>query len=210
MKTTKNTLEAIAAKYAAKTINENNYGIGGGLDGVKFASRRHEDAKNDDGKLTEGKANQLFSKATGLSIEEVNAIINYAVPNMEWHHAGKLPKSYGGGMKKTYFLNSKEIVFIAENFADLKSKLELKKETDRKAAEEAKNVHTRQLEFLQANATKVTRVTNCPEFFYETDREMNGKYGWFSSYGKSYNMTEYYTGWSFENAEKMNEFYKIK
>jgi hypothetical protein len=38
---------------------------------------------------------------------------------------------------------------------------------------------------------------------------MNGKYGWFSSYEKSYNMTEYYSGWKFETEEKFNEFNKI-
>jgi len=38
---------------------------------------------------------------------------------------------------------------------------------------------------------------------------MNGKHGWFSSYGKSYNLPEYYSGWEFENFEKYNEFIKL-
>lgn len=39
---------------------------------------------------------------------------------------------------------------------------------------------------------------------------MNGKFGWFSSYGKSYNMPEYYTGWEFESQEKYQEFFNLK
>jgi threonine aldolase len=35
---------------------------------------------------------------------------------MEYHHAGRLPKRYGGGMKKTYFLNARQIVFCARNW----------------------------------------------------------------------------------------------
>ena len=65
----------------------------GGLDSGKFASRRHEDAKNDFGKLTLGKAAQMFKKAVGSDdVEFIKEVLSYAVPNMEWHHAGKLPK----------------------------------------------------------------------------------------------------------------------
>jgi hypothetical protein len=202
-------LEKIIAKYSSKEYKE-NYSIGGGLDDCKFASRRHEDAKSDDGKLTLGKANQMFAKATGLTVEEVKEILVYAVPNMEWHHAGLLPKAYGGGMKKTYFLNSAEIVEIATNWQNLVEKLEISKTEKRNAAEEKKNLEVRKLEFLQANAKKIERTTIVPAFFYETGREMNGKYGWFSSYGKSYNMTEYFTGWAFESLEKYNEFKNLK
>ena len=101
--TTNLKLAKIADKFNSIQFNEDNYSVGGGLDGVKFASRRHENARGDEGKLTEGEATQLFKNATGLELQLVKEVINYAVPNMEWHHAGKLPKSYGGGMKKTYF-----------------------------------------------------------------------------------------------------------
>ena len=67
-----------------------------------------------EGKLTLGQANQLFAKARSCTVDEAREVIEYGVPNMEWHHAGKLPKAYGGGMKKTYFLNSKEIVDVAD------------------------------------------------------------------------------------------------
>lgn len=205
----KTKLEKIAEKYSKIEVSDSNYSIGGGLDETKFASRRHEDAKSDESRITLGKANQIFAKATGLTVDEVGEIIKYAVPNMEWHHAGKLPKQYGGGMKKTYFLNSAEIVKIATNFNDFKLKLDLQKESERKAKKEKQAKEQMQLEFLKSNATPVTRTTTKPTLFHETNREMNGKYGWFCCYGKDYNMTEYYTGWKFESEEKYKEFQQI-
>lgn len=209
MKNQKNSLKKIIEMYNNIDINEDNYSIGGGLDSVKFASRRHEDAKCDAGKLTLGEATQLFKKATSEDINTVREVIEYAVPNMEWHHAGKLPKAYGGGMKKTYFINANEIVAIATNWNDLIEKLRISKENAKKEAEEKRTKEAIQHDFLKKNATYISRVTSRPAFFYETDREMNGKYGWFSSYGKSYNMTEYYSGWSFENEELLKKFLEL-
>lgn len=206
---TKTTLQTICTKYCKVNHNEDNYAIGGGLDGGKFASRRHEDARNDEGKLTLGEATQLFKKATGLDIDVVREVIEYAVPNMEWHHAGKLPKAYGGGMKKTYFLNAAEICDVASNWAAYSEKLELSKIAAKNAAEVKKGLEVRKLEFLQANAKKIERVTNRPMFFYQTAQEMNGKYGWFDSRYKSYNMTEYFSGWEFEIEAKYHEFLNL-
>lgn len=208
MKSTK--LENICKKYCSIEHNEDNYSIGGGLSSGAFASRRHENAKYDEGKLTEGKATQLFMKATGLSLEVVKEVINYAVPNMEWHHAGKLPKSYGGGMKKTYFLNSKELCDIATNWDSYIDKLSISKVAAKIQAEEKKSLEEIKLLYLQTNAKKLIRVEKEPVYFYETAREMNGKYGWFDCTHKSYSMTKYYTGWEFETEEKLNEFYQIK
>lgn len=205
-----NKLEAICNKYCSIQHNDDNYSIGGGLDGSKFASRRHEDAKDDEGKLTLGEATQLFKKATGLDTDVVREILEYSVPNMEWHHAGKLPKSYGGGMKKTYFLNAAEICECAKNWDAYSEKLSLSKIAAKNAAEEKNNFEKRKLEFLQANAKKIERVTTQPKFFYKTAQEMNGKYGWFDSTYKSYNMTEYFSGWEFESEEKYHEFLNIK
>ena len=39
---------------------------------------------------------------------------------------------------------------------------------------------------------------------------MNGKHGWFDSAYKSYNMTEYFSGWEFTTEEMYHEFLKIK
>jgi hypothetical protein len=210
MKNSTNKLEAICNKYCSIQHNDDNYSIGGGLDGVKFASRRHEDARHDEGKLTLGEATQLFKKATGLEIDAVREILEYAVPNMEWHHAGKLPKAYGGGMKKTYFLNAKEICECAKNWDANVQMLNLSKAAAKEAAEIKKGLEERKLEFLKANAKRIERVTSEPMFFYKTTQEMNGKYGWFDSKYKSYNMTEYFSGWEFENELKYHEFLNIK
>lgn len=203
-------MEAICKKYCEVQHNDDNYSVGGGLSDYKFASRRHEDAKNDAGKLTLGQATQMFKKATGLDVDAVREVLEYAVPNMEWHHAGKLPKSYGGGMKKTYFLNAKEICDVAKNWNEYVEKLDLSKAAEKVAAENKKNLEERKLEFLKANAKRIERVVTRPSFFYQTAQEMNGKYGWFDSTYKSYNMTEYYSGWEFGSEEKMKNFLSIK
>ena len=203
-------LQAIIKKYSEIEHNQDNYEIGGGLSNEKFASRRHEDAKNDIGKLTLGKAVQMFKKATGIeNLEIIKEVLHYAVPNMEWHHAGKLPKQYGGGMKKTYFLNASEIVKIASEWNQFFEKVEISKTEQRNAEEQKKSRDEVKREFLNINAKRVTRVTEKPKYFYETDREMNGKYGWFSSYGKSYNMTEYFSGWEFDTEEILNQFINL-
>jgi len=205
----KTKLNKIAEKYKKIETSKSNYYIGGGLDCEKFASNRHENAKNDESRITLGKANQLFKKVTGLDIDIIKEIINYAVPNMEWHHAGALPKSYGGGMKKTYFLNSNEIVYIAENFENLKEKIDIRREYQKRITDEKNNKYEKQLKFLKKYAEKLTRIEEKPKYFHETNSEMDGKYGWFCSYNKSYNMTEYYTGWKFKSEKKYKEFNKL-
>jgi hypothetical protein len=206
--TTEEKLKKIAEKYNAINYNEENYYVGGGLDNCKFASRRHEDACNDKGKLTLGKCNALFAKATELTVDEIKEIILFAFPNLEWHHAGKLPKQYGGGMKKTYFVNAKEIIELAENFENFKSALTLQKTEKLQKEIEAKNLSMLKEQWLVENAKKVVRVSVRPDYFIEIDKEMNGKHGWFSSYGKYYNLPEYYTGWSF-SFEKYTEYYSL-
>lgn len=158
-------LEKIASKYCNVSHNEDNYAIGGGLDNNKFASNRHEDAKYDEGKLTEGQATQLFKKATSLDLDMVKAIINYAVPCMEWHHAGKLPKQYGGGMKKTYFLNAKEICDLATNWESYYEKYQISLETKRTAAEYQKGLDQKKEAFLNQCAVKKIRVETKGKFF---------------------------------------------
>jgi len=203
------TLAKIIEKYSAIECNSSNYYIGGGLAADKFASRRHEDAKQDEGKVTFGKAAQMFKKATGVEIDVVYDVFNYQVPSPEWHHAGKLPKSYGGGMKKTYFLNANEIVDIAKIFHEIMSKLELRNAEKRQAEDQKKTREQTQKEFLNANATYISRIISRPSFFHETEKEYNGKYGWFSAYGKSYNITAYYSGYQFATEELLKEFNKI-
>ena len=203
-------LERIAQKYSQRQYNEDNYYVGGGLSETgKKASKRHENAISDEGKLTFGAAAQMFKRATGEDVTLINEIFDLAVPYPEWHHAGFIPKQYGGGMKKTYFLNADEIVKIAENFYNYKEQLQIRKEQQKNELETQKNREEKQLSFLKKHAVKIERASEQPEYFYETNREMNGKYGWFESYGKSYKLPEYYTGWKFKSEEDMNEFFKI-
>jgi hypothetical protein len=209
VKNTQTKLEKICAKYCNVSYNQDNYSVGGGLSDYKFASNRHEDAKKDSGKLTLGEVTQLFKKATGLEAELVREVIEFAVPNMEWHHAGLIPKQYGGGMKKTYFLKATEICNIAKNWDSFVERLALSKEeaTKKETIKELKEQN--KADFLKENAKRVERVTERPSFFYQTAQEMNGKYGWFDSTYKSYKLTEYYSGWQFESFEKYNEFLSL-
>jgi len=199
----KTTLKTIQDRFCSVQSNEDNYSIGGGLDGSKYASKRHEDARNDNGKSTLGQSVQLFKRATGLNTHLIKEILCLAVPNMEWHHAGRLPKSYGGGMKKTYFLSAAEICSIASNWTSFVEEIKLSKS-------KVQTLESRKSDFLITNAKKVDRVIQCPNYFYITSREMNGKYGWFDSTYKSYNMPEYFSGWVFESEEKYNAFLSIK
>lgn len=208
---TKKTLQSICDKYCSIDYNDGNYSIGGGLSCDANASRRHQDAKFDEGKLTLGKATQLLKNVTGLEIDNVREIIEYAVPNMEWHHAGKLPKQYGGGMKKTYFLNAKEICDVAQNWDAYVEKLGLSKAAAKNAAEEKKNLEQRKHDFLKQNAKRFDRKNSTPShpFYFVTAREMEGKYGWFDSTYKSYNLPEYFSGYEFESEEKYREYLNI-
>jgi hypothetical protein len=204
-------LDKIIEKFSELEYDKYNYGVSGGLsDTGKMASNRHEDALLDKGKLTFGKAAAMFKKATGCEMSLINEIFNYAVPNPEWHHAGFIPKQYGDGMKKTYFLNSTEIVEIATNWHNLVEMLEISNHEKIIAIEiERKNDQIKHA-FLIAHAIKLVRVLVIPEkLFYETYREMNGKYGWFSCYNKTYNMPIHYTGWFFNSQEKYDEFLKL-
>lgn len=199
------TLKEIAEKYSKEEYNEDNYEVGGGLSRGKYASRRHTDALLDKGKLTFGKACQLFKKATGGDLEHVKEVIRYAVPNMEWHHAG----SYNGQMMKTYFLNATEIVDLAENWENYEHLVELQKKTEQEYEQMSRDIEVKRMAYLNEKAKYVERIAEKPEFFFETKREMNGKYGWFDCRGKSYNLPIYYTGWLFEKEDDYINFFNI-
>lgn len=188
-------LNAIIQKFQSVSFDSDNYSIGGGLSGEKFASRRHEAARVDDGKMTLGETTATFKKATGLTSEEVKSVIEFVYPNLEWHHAGVLPKRYGGGMKKTYFVNSAEIINLANNWDAFKKSYD--RQNDRAFLK---------MQFLTSNTIPILRVTCPPSFFIESDQEMNGKFGWFTSYGKSYNMTVYYSGHAFPTEELYKQY----
>lgn len=200
-----NKLEKIALKYSEVAHNEDNYEIGGGLSEESFASRRHQDAKWDSGKMTLGQATQLFKKATGLSTEQVKEVIRFAVPNMEWHHAGKLPKNYGGGMAKTYFLNSKEIVHLSKNWQQITFEFEAYKKEKEEKRIQKEQLKKEAEKFLKKYADEVVRVTEQPALFHCTEEEMYGKYGFFKA-NPMYKSTKYYSGFKFRSSKKYIEF----
>ena len=206
-----NSLEKIVKKYSNINHNDDNFSVGGGLDEYKFASRRHEDAKNDSGKITLGAANSMFAKATNLSTAEVKELIMFHFDGcLEWHHAGQLPKTYGGGMKKTYFLNAKQIVEFATHFEKIqqifinRNNEKLEREKSRLEREKSRE------EFLNTNARKVERVIkqNLPQNYITISEEMKGKYGWFDAQSK-YNLDIYVTAWVFDNKELYDEYIEI-
>ncbi len=201
-------LQIIADMYCGVEYNTNNYGIGGGLSDGKFASNRHEDAKNDVGKLTLGEATKLFKKATGLETDMIKSILEFAVPNMEWHHAGKLPKRYGGGMKKTYFLNSKQICYVASNWQQILEDFQIQTKIFIEEQGEEEIKERKKIEFAEKFGKPFERVTSVPSNSYVERVEMKGKYGWFDASSK-YNLTRYYSGWQFESPEILGEFLKL-
>lgn len=206
----KTTLQTICEKYCNIAHNEQNYSIGGGLSSDKFASKRHEDAKSDWGKLTLGEATKLFKKATGYTTDQVRDVLHYAIPRMEWHHAGKLPKSYGGGMKKTYFINAEEICQVATNWNTIVIDWNASKNSEKEKELLRQTLEEKKQNFLIQNAKKVERVLECPENFYKILSECNGKYGWFDASKNIYRLPEYHTGWAFQTKELLDEFLNIK
>ncbi|CAA0186941.1 hypothetical protein [Tenacibaculum maritimum] len=192
-------LNVISIKYTTLDYNKNNFDIGGGLAPNKFASNRHQDAKKDQGKLTLGEASQLFKKATKDNLTTVKKIIKAIIPHMEWHHAGKLPKQYGGGMKKTYFLKSHEICEIANKYLSCRIELEKKEKT-------AENLEKEKIKFENKWAEKLHRIEEKPKYFHVILSEYNGKYGFFPTSKGVYNLTEYFTGLKFRSKKKLKEY----
>ena len=194
-------LELIVRKYEKLSHNENNFYIGGGIaESGKFESNRHSNAKNDIGKETLGKVCQLFKLATGEELSSIKEIIHATYPKLEWHHAGALPKQYGGGMKKTYFVKAEEIVFLATNWEQIKQNISIEKENSKKKAE----LKTA-FEKKYGNLFERKRYDELPKFHHIFQREMNGKYGWFKA-DETYKMETYYSGISFKSKKTLDKY----
>lgn len=204
-----NSLLKVVKKYSSILDTEANYYLGGGLSEYKYESVRHAHAKSDKSRLTLGQAVQVFKKATNTDIDLIKEILNLAVPNMEWHHAGFLPKSYGGGMKKTYFIKSSQIVDVAENFNKYLEQIQIREKKTNEDYLLAVEKLEMQKQFLMIHAFFVSRTKNKPLFFYETQKEYNGKYGWFNAENKNYNLPIYYSGYEFDDEFKYLEFINL-
>lgn len=202
-----NKLQKIIYKYEKIQTKESNYYIGGGLaDTGNFESNRHAQAKDDVSRITLGNATQIFKRATELTTQEIKDIILFTYPYLEWHHAGRLPREYGGRMKKTYFLNSKQMVDFATNFYEYKQQYEHHINEERIKSEQYRIKLKKKTDYLKKHAKPFERITELPKYYIITNEEMNGKYGWFNAQGKDYNLTIYYTGWEFKTQQQKDKY----
>lgn len=130
----KKNLERIIDNYEHEEV-EDLYSTGGGLSNNSFMSNRNEAAKASFSRKTKGETRAMFKKAVlARSTEAVANFIDDVIfwRDLEWHHAGKLPKQYGGGMRKVYYYNSKQIVTIALHFME---RLDLLKKKEKQNTE---------------------------------------------------------------------------
>ncbi len=203
-------LQKLASNYAKKDFDRSNYEIGGGIaSSGLFESRRHEAAKQDAGKETLGKFIQKIKKITGMQTSIIKEIIKDAYC-LEWHHAGRLPKEYGGGMKKTYFINSEQANDFCSNFSNYIKKYK-EKEAEKKLSIKAENLaNTLENRFLKKWATPFFKKID--GFFDKkncaiTNRYMIGKYGEFPADDR-YNLDTYIDGWKFRSKKKYDEYHQ--
>lgn len=129
-----------------------------------------------------------------------------------WHHTGQ----FKGHMNETLFYAGKDFDITGyENYLWNKEEIDSQREADEKVkqkkASEEKEIRMQidelKKEWLRENCNYVTRVTR--RLFIEDAREMSGKFGWFDSSTKSYNLTEYFTGWELKEGVEANEYYSI-
>jgi len=160
-------------------------------------SIRYRAALQDKGKLTLQKTISLFEKATAENKKTIEYIILFAVPNPEWHHSNFKYK------RKTYFINSKEIVNIATNFNLYKKKI-LEKP---KVSKVVINNENKMKLLVYEKAKRFFRVIlkQIPKNYYIEKQEMKGKYGFFDINIK-YNLPVYYTGFYFENEKDRKKY----
>lgn len=195
-------LSNLIKKFENLSHNEDNYSVGGGL--IGGMSRRNENAKYDSGKLTLDQASNVLAGAFGVEKSDVKAIIQ-STYTLEWHHAGFLPKSYGGGMRKVYYMNATQINELLENFESIFANhfKEVEEKENAKAAAIAAEL-SREEKFFQKmeglkkylKFEKIERSRQMPDFVEK--KEMKGKYGWFNADYK-YSLDVYYSGIKLSN-----------
>lgn len=192
-------------------LEENKNCNGGGLAvniTGRYESNRHAIAKIE--KVTFGDCVKFLKTKKGgsfaITANDLLDAYRLVKGEPEWHHAGFLPKSYGGGMKKTYFLDTiptkEEVITWFVKASRLR--------VQRLFFQHRKNIMLeKQDEFLKLNATEFTRLLSTPNnYCVRTFWEMKGKYGWFESDPK-YKLDEFVSGFSFDTKEKYDEYYYL-
>lgn len=188
-----------------RNMNQNGGGLATSITG-KFESNRHALAKME--KLTFGEvASELRKKKNGgfdINAKKLLEIYRELFGEPEWHHAGKLPKQYGGGMKKTYFLNQ---VPSKEEFEDWLFKYGFALKEKENDIEFQKKKEKKRIRFLKQKATHFSRVSKdeIPKYSIVLEEEMNGKFGWFEADYK-YSLPIFYSGYYFKSKRSLERY----
>lgn len=187
-------------------MNGNGGGLATNITG-KFESNRHALARAE--KYTFGEVvKELAKKKNGGFKISASELLNvytelFGVP--EWHHAGALPKGYGGGMKKTYFLDE---IPTAEQVQEWLVQYQKIKDEQRKLQEQEKIKAEKRRKYREKYATRFERMKHEPPLSVVTLEEMQGKYGWFIADYK-YNLDIYYSGYTFKSKTTYNNYLKM-
>ncbi|MDK7375970.1 hypothetical protein QP519_10535 [Weeksella virosa] len=186
--------------------NNKNFNGGGLATNItgKLESNRHAIARMT--KVTFGEAvKELKKKKNGgvnITAKELLEIYRGVFGEPEWHHAGKLPKQYGGGMKKTYFLQKMP---TAEEVKQWQAEFEIKNSA-KLEAQEIERQKTREREnFIKKYGTCFRRLQEAPKYAVVLVTEMHGKYGWFEA-NYRYNLPEYYSGVAFKSKKSLEKY----
>ena len=193
--------------------------FGGNSGYVGYSMSRRAEQAYDEGKLT-------YSKLPAWAKRAVDAGL---ATTTEWHHTS----SYGN-QTPFYNIGQFDILTDAEktelgitdwedyqDFAavpknvikaiDAKTKVTLKLKNNVKEIRKGLVANAeKRLSDFNSQFKKFTRVTTKPEHGIVDLTEMNGKYGWFNSAGKYYNMTEYYSGIDYETAENRKKALELE
>lgn len=109
-----------------ESIKENMNSNGGGLAVEitgKYESNRNAIARNDEEKRTAGQvAQSLRKKGIQLYAKDIKPLLT------EWHHAGFIHKSAGGGMARTFYTKKSDEEVLKE-YEELQTKIKIKQET---------------------------------------------------------------------------------
>lgn len=198
-------LQTIINDFKDVEYDTDVFSKGGGLDNEKFVSVRQAAARNDKGKRTLGEVVALFKRATKLDTEFIRNVILFIYPlnYLEWHHSGK----YKGKMSKTYFLNSKQIVDIANNWQKYLNDYILFNEQEQQKRINKQQTAFVKSEFLTKFGEYKNRLTNKPNYFITDKEEMySKKFGFFPANNK-YPLDIYYSGWQLSE-DKYNEYWE--
>ena len=186
--------------------------FGGNSGYVGYSMSRRAAQAYDDGELTYSKLPAWAKRMVDAGLAKTN----------EWHHTS----SYGN---ETPFYNVQQFferipkelkekydIDNIESFKDVPkelikeldgiSKVELKKTNNIKEVRKSFVEKARkELNDFNAKFKRFTREKDAPKFGKVELSEMEGKYGWFNSKNKSYNLPEYHSGIDYETKENYDK-----